>query len=232
MKNKVQVTSNPKSKYREDFIQGSSRLTGVTRTNLVFNSPVLYCGKMKQCSKCKQWKDESEFNFSNDRGRYRKECKKCYNKQRKEYYEKNRDQALKYAKNYRETHKEQRNKYIKHRKIKDFKYKLNLNISRAMRRSLKNGKNGYHWESYVDFTREDLVKHLEKQFTSGMIWGNYGEYWVIDHIIPISIFNFDNYSQLDFKMCWALENLRPLERTKNSKKCAQINEPFQPNLKI
>lgn len=57
----------------------------------------------------------------------------------------------------------------------------------------------------------ELVIHLESQFIDGMTWDNHGmNGWHIDHIRPISSFNFDSTDHPDFKKCWALDNLQPL----------------------
>jgi 5-methylcytosine-specific restriction endonuclease McrA len=47
-----------------------------------------------------------------------------------------------------------------------------------------------------------------------MTWENYGIYWHIDHIKPLSWFNLET----EFKDAWALSNLQPLEATKNLSK--------------
>lgn len=61
----------------------------------------------------------------------------------------------------------------------------------------------------VGFSPMDLVRHIESQFTDGMSWDNKRE-WQIDHIRPVSSFNFDSTDHPDFKKCWALNNLQPL----------------------
>lgn len=79
-------------------------------------------------------------------------------------------------------------------------------------------KRGASWLCFVPYSVEDLIFHLEKQFTPEMNWGNHGSYWHIDHIRPISSFNMTSFDCDDFKKCWALENLRPLEAIENIKK--------------
>ena len=78
-----------------------------------------------------------------------------------------------------------------------------------MRRSLSATKGGAHWEELVGYTLHDLQSHLEKQFTNGMSWDNYGK-WHIDHIRPMCSFNITDYQCEDFKKCWSLGNLQPL----------------------
>jgi hypothetical protein len=55
--------------------------------------------------------------------------------------------------------------------------------------------------------------HLEKQFTPEMSWGNFGAYWEVDHIIPCWKFDLTILDQC--RRCFALANLRPLEKRKN-----------------
>lgn len=81
-------------------------------------------------------------------------------------------------------------------------------IAVMMARSLRTGKSGWSWEKLVGYTREDLIRHLERQFLPGMTWENYGE-WHVDHILPIASFNFESVEDSDFKACWAITNLRP-----------------------
>ena len=65
----------------------------------------------------------------------------------------------------------------------------------------------------------DLKQHLEKQFVDGMIWDNYGRGgWVVDHIRPICSFSYSTAEDLQFKECWALENLRLIPAAENLKK--------------
>ena len=110
------------------------------------------------------------------------------------------------------------------------KGKLANTMSSRIRKVLKNTKNNYHWESLVGYTACQLKQHLEKQFKEGMTWENYGFYgWHIDHIIPISVFNFSSPDDIDFKRCWALSNLQPLWAKDNIKKHNNLNSSFQPS---
>lgn len=85
--------------------------------------------------------------------------------------------------------------------------------------SLKEKKEGKHWEDLLNYNLKDLVIHLENRFNDKMTWNNYGSYWVIDHIIPKSWFDFTSVEDKEFKECWALDNLQPLPlRENNSKK--------------
>jgi len=111
--------------------------------------------------------------------------------------------------------------------------KLNGNVSRQMRKSLQSdSKAGRHWEELVDFTVDQLKRHLEKLFSPEMNWGNYGTVWEIDHKVPIAAFNFEHPGDIDFRLCWSLRNLQPLEASKNMSKGARVERPFQPSLAL
>lgn len=72
---------------------------------------------------------------------------------------------------------------------------------------------GYPWPA--------LRSHLESQFTDGMTWHNWGSVWELDHIRPLSGFQYTSLDDPLFKECWALSNLRPLLRDANQKKGAK-----------
>ena len=63
------------------------------------------------------------------------------------------------------------------------------------------------------------MTHLEKQFTDGMTWEKFlrGEIWM-DHIKPISKFNYVSSEDIEFKECWSLNNLQPLWAKDNRRK--------------
>lgn len=164
----------------------------------------------------------------------KKEYRQKHIKEAKEYRKNHKNEAKEYQKEYSKNHKKQMQKYFREYyrvRRKNLKHRLNHSISSAINRSLKGNKNGLHWEIIVNFTQKKLKHHLEAYFLSGMTWANYGN-WHIDHEIPISVFNFDSYNQLDFKRCWALSNLRPMWATENIKKSNKIDKPFQLSFKI
>ena len=160
------------------------------------------------------------------------EKSKEYEKARKNKRKIYRQKTTEKAKAYRMSRREERRISQKKRRESNPLVKLSDNISTGIHGSLKSGKGGLRWELLVGYTLNDLRKHLEKQFNGEMGWHNQGRYWHIDHIIPISAFNFESYNDIDFKRCWALSNLRPLEATANLTKHSKIDKPFQPCLLI
>jgi len=82
--------------------------------------------------------------------------------------------------------------------------------------SLLKNRNGLHSHEVLGYTGLELVSHLEKQFDEKMNWENYGTYWHIDHIVPISYFT--SQGVYDPKVINCLTNLQPLEAKENIRK--------------
>jgi len=160
---------------------------------------------------------------------YRKNKEKVREKNRKynlenrrEYYYQNKERIRGRERLYRKENPEKIHKkdgkYSKKRR-QNPQYRVSMNISRGISRSLIKGKNKQHWEDIVEYTIFDLKEHLESRFSEGMSWDNYGFYgWTIDHIIPISLWEFTSYQDHEFKQCWALANLQPMWSSKNYSK--------------
>lgn len=111
------------------------------------------------------------------------------------------------------------NKWRRDRLANDPIQRVHSAISRGMRSAITFKKNGVTWQKLVGYSTKELRRHLERQFTSEMTWDNYGSYWEIDHILPLSMFG--KASSADdplFKMAWALANLRPLSCVENKEK--------------
>jgi hypothetical protein len=76
----------------------------------------------------------------------------------------------------------------------------------------------------LGYTRRELMRHLQRQFSKGMTWDNYAgncsfkskRAWVVDHIVPKYTFSADEIVQ-----AYALSNLRPLWMADNLKKSMQ-----------
>lgn len=149
---------------------------------------------------------------------YLKKNKEELNKKSKEWNQKNpekRKQIL-YKSNlkYKEKYKEYDRKYQKDKRKDPYK-RVSMNMSKGIWECLKKNKNYNTWLSFIDFSIEELIHHLENQFDSKMTWENYGSYWHIDHIKPLSWFDLSK----EFKEAWSLKNLQPLEASINLSKC-------------
>jgi hypothetical protein len=82
-------------------------------------------------------------------------------------------------------------------------------------------KAGRSWREFVDYSVEELVAHLERQFLKGMSWENMGE-WHIDHIVPLAAFTITGADDPELRRAWALTNLRPIWAKENLRKGARV----------
>jgi hypothetical protein len=103
-------------------------------------------------------------------------------------------------------------------------------VSASLKPGVKNGRQTF---SLLGYSVDKLRRHLEARFLPGMSWKNYGKFgWHVDHIVPLSAFNYDAPEHADFKRAWALANLRPLWARDNWSKHAKLTAPFQPSLAL
>ncbi len=150
-----------------------------------------------------------------------REYRRLYPEKEKEksrrYYIKNKDTSRERLKKWRKENPEKEKAQARRRdriRMQNPKWRIHISIRSAINKALKGKKAGRSWESLVGYTLEDLMVHLEKQFESWMTWENYGK-WHIDHIRPRSSFNFEIAEDKEFKECWSLNNLQPLEGREN-----------------
>jgi hypothetical protein len=137
----------------------------------------------------------------------------------KEYYLKNQEELKQFRKEWVLKNKNYYNLYLKNRKKTDPIFKLNVQYRSALSRSLKKNKTLGSIE-YLGCTIPKFWEHLEKQFTPGMTRENYGK-WHLDHIRPISSFDFTNLEQQ--KICWHYTNFQPMWAIDNMKKGAKYD---------
>lgn len=153
---------------------------------------------------------------------YRAENREKIRENKRQYYLKNKEKISKRAREF---------EIVKRRESP--KYNLNKKIGLLMRVALKGNKAGRHWETLVDYTLKDLINHLKKTMPEGYDWQDYlGGKLHIDHIIPKSVFNYTKPEHVDFKRCWALDNLQLLPAEENRNKYNKLSRPFQPALQF
>lgn len=147
----------------------------------------------KNCTKCGVSKSLEEFS-KHKNGLYGRnsECKTCQSQREKKYKDTRREYIKKYNKMWNKNNKdhilEYNKKYVTQRYKKDPVYKFKAytrsHINLRLKNFLKTKKGrtldylGCNWDTYIN--------HLEKQFDDNMSWENWGTYWEVDHIIPLS----------------------------------------------
>ena len=111
----------------------------------------------------------------------------------------------------------------KRRRAHDLNFKLRLNVRAHIHSALKGNMKSDRTIRLLDCSIDDLRTHLEKQFQPGMTWSNYGlRGWHIDHIIPLSHFDFTDPEQQ--RCAWHYTNLQPLWAEDNIKKSNKIEK--------
>lgn len=109
-----------------------------------------------------------------------------------------------------------RRKYMQE-KMQDAKERLKRNMKSLISCKVKKV---FSTKEYLGTSFELIHEWFEFNFDDHMTWENYGEYWQIDHTIPISSFDLEDTSQTI--ICFSWMNLMPLEKTKNLQKSSKL----------
>jgi 5-methylcytosine-specific restriction endonuclease McrA len=145
---------------------------------------------------------------------YREANKENLKEYQKVYYEANKENILHRNKVYYKANKEnvldRKKVYERKRRKTDPMFRLTKNMRNHVSRYLTEGKQKRTSE-IVGCSWKFLRLYFERQFRDGMSWDNYGEYWEIDHIIPLSsaksdseLYELNHYT-----------NLQPLTKEEN-----------------
>jgi hypothetical protein len=137
----------------------------------------------------------------------------------REWVAKNRQKNRAYQKKWRVENREKLRLYDKKRKSEG-----PTRIAVLQRKRLKNfiKSPSVCRSEMFGCTPDQLARHIESQFVSGMSWTNTSK-WHIDHIMPCSAFDLSNPDQV--KICFNWQNLRPLWAKKNLRKGKKITHP-------
>lgn len=136
----------------------------------------------------------------------------CLERQKK-WYSKNKAKALSSHKTWVGRNKRYALEWHKAKLKSDIIYKLRFNMRGQLSKCVE--KKQRPTKSLLQFDFIQLKVHLEKQFDSKMSWANYGSYWQIDHVVPISWFKTE---QQIIQKGFALKNLQPLSKELNFSK--------------
>ena len=126
--------------------------------------------------------------------------------------------------------KDTRNARRRERYDTDINFRTMCILRARLRRALGNNKSD-HAMDLLGCTMEQMIVHIESQFTSGMTWDNQGkgdDEWQIDHIIPFVAFDTSNRDE-QFIVCW-YQNLQPLWGPDNRSKGGKYTEEGKQSL--
>jgi hypothetical protein len=180
----------------------------------------------KICSKCKLELDITDFHQDKSKKcGYKSACKSCiylYQKKYKKtnseiirvkrhnYYVINKSFYSEQSKIYREKNKEILKQKRKLKYQNNHMHRLKCIVRRRINLYIKNkSKNS---KEIIGCSYEELLKHIENKFTTGMCWELVGKEIHIDHIIPLSLakteeelYSLCHYTNL--QPLWAKDNL-------------------------
>jgi hypothetical protein len=204
------------------------------------------------CVNCKQ---QPETNFRKyDSGSYRSQCKKCENEYDKLRKKKKRQKHVEttYVECSRCSEKKALKEFAKLKKYdkkvcllcyplyltecktewcaKERRVNPNYRLKKSLAARLRNvlHKNDTTM-SYIGCNIHFLRQWLEYNFTADMTWENYGTFWSIDHVIPVS--KFDLTIERQKLECWNWSNLVPVLCSYNSSKKGNLDEDQINNIK-
>ena len=93
--------------------------------------------------------------------------------------------------------------------------RLRHSVNYSLRR-MNIPRDGKSLKEMVNYSIEDLTKRLKETIQEGYSWQDFLDGKLdIDHIKPIKNFNYNTYSDIEFKECWVLDNLRLLTISDN-----------------
>ena len=183
--------------------------------------------KVKIAAYRKQYRQEHKDELAAKDKQYAQDNKAGIAARKKRYRQDNKVEIAAYEKQYWQGHKTEKTvynrEYKRGRKANDIDYRLKSSVTTRIGQSIKGNKQCKHSMDLLGCSIPEVREHLEKQFQEGMSWDNWSvEGWHIDHIIPLSYFDFRDYEQQ--KRAWHYTNLRPLWAMDNIKKKDKIIE--------
>lgn len=192
--------------------------------------------KEKLCLGCTAVLPRSAFYVRKKNGHIIGMCKECEKQKRREWSAAHRQQVAAYKLRYREPRRaleaEKSREYIRtHKAERNAKLRLRIRtdprfaIERLLRHSLADAvrlavtKKAASTFKLLGCSIVEFMTHIEKQWTLGMSWENWGAgrgKWNLDHIRPIA--SFDLTKPEDQKDCFRWSNFQPLWMVDNVRK--------------
>ena len=97
----------------------------------------------------------------------------------------------------------------------------------ALRRYVLEKSICFAYAPYFGLDIVNMRQWFEYQFQEGIEWGNFGEKWQFDHIIPVTHFDFSDETEL--KMCWNFTNIRVEQFQLNKNRGNRLDVPAAKN---
>ena len=165
----------------------------------------------KKCTGCKKIKNVEEFYWRKTRNNFSPKCKICWIEETTKYNKKHKSERKEYLKEWRKDNDKLRKYQREYKRKASPQDRIIFNLrNRVYKLMLKEFQSQKTLE-LIGCSRQEFMDHLENQFTSKMNWENYGDYWEVDHILPLSKKGTIHWS-----------NSQPLTIAENRKKSNKI----------
>jgi hypothetical protein len=174
-------------------------------------------GFYNECKSCISNRRKDNPNRRKNQQKYADSHPDRIKRKSKIYYENNKEKENIRSKNWKINNKEREREYQRERRRNNPAVRLADNVRSSMRRSIKTNKPSGSLR-FLPYSIEELMSHLESQFTGEMNWENYGPYWHIDHIEPCAKHAPKSVEDPAFAKLHSLANLRPLRAFDNISK--------------
>ena len=158
-----------------------------------------------ECKACQKKSDKLH------RDKYRKQRNKSF----RDWYWENRDGQLTKMKAWQQSNRKWFNQYETEKRQNNKQYRLAKSLRDRIYKAIERGDRAERTLVLLGCTIDELITHLEGQFSDGMTWDNYGD-WHIDHIRPCVSFDLTDVEQQ--QQCFHFSNLQPLWEFDNKSK--------------
>lgn len=88
------------------------------------------------------------------------------------------------------------------------KLKIKERQRAAFRRFVRGLSTPINIREYIGLNWQETKELLQSRMLPSMMWNNYGNHWVVDHVVPFWIFDLNDEKEL--KLLWSPENLIPM----------------------
>jgi len=166
----------------------------------------------KICTGCKETKTLNEYYWREKRNNYSAKCKICWSQESKNYNLENKEKRTQYYNEWRKDNDNWKTYQREYKKNSTPQQRVIYNLRNRVYKLMLKDYKGQQTLELIGCSRQEFMDHLEKQFTSEMNWRNYGTYWEVDHITPLS---------KGGTIRW--DNSRPLIISENRKKYNKTN---------
>ena len=180
---------------------------------------------MKQCTKCNEVKELTEFHKAKGcKDGRRGDCKSCHYLRSRKRVEANPEAHRAYQRKWEANNKERIRIQRRIRYNADPTFRLLKKTRRRIQRALNGESKSAATTELLGCTPEHARFHIESQFTEGMTWDNIH----IDHIQPCASFDLEDPNEQ--RKCFHYTNLQPLLAEDNIRKSDSIVPEHQVSL--